>query len=75
VADVVRHILEAWPSAQGLISHVEHPIPFPDALDDSRYQADLGPAPATSLERGIRRTLEEFARLQKEGRLDARELM
>jgi nucleoside-diphosphate-sugar epimerase len=75
VADVVRLIGEAWPSALGLISHVEQPIPFPDALDDARYQADLGPAPATPLERGVRRTLEEFARLQKEGRLDARELM
>ncbi|MGH7311851.1 MAG: NAD-dependent epimerase/dehydratase family protein [Candidatus Rokuibacteriota bacterium] len=75
VADVVRLVGEAWPSALGLISHVEQPIPFPDALDDARYQTDLGPAPATPLERGVRRTLDEFARLQKEGRLDARELM
>jgi nucleoside-diphosphate-sugar epimerase len=75
VADVVGLIGEAWPSASGLISHVEQPIPFPDALDDTRYQADLGPAPATTLERGVQRTLEEFARLQEEGRLDARELM
>ncbi|HSF07663.1 MAG TPA: NAD(P)-dependent oxidoreductase [Methylomirabilota bacterium] len=75
VADVVRLIGEAWPPASGLISHVELPIPFPDALDDTRFQTDLGPAPATGLERGVRRTLEEFARLQKEGRLDARELM
>jgi len=29
---------------------------------------------ATLLEAGVRRTLEEFARLEKEGRLDAREL-
>jgi len=55
-------------------SHVEEPIPFPDALDDARYQRDLGPALATPLEAGVRRTLEEFARLEKEGRLDAREL-
>ena len=75
VADVVRFIGEAWPGARGLISHVEQPIPFPAELDDARYQADLGPASATPLERGVRRTLEEFARLQKEGRLDARELM
>jgi nucleoside-diphosphate-sugar epimerase len=74
VADVVRLIVEAWPSAKGAISHVEQPIPFPDALDDARYQRDLGPAPATPLESGVRRTLEEFARLQKDGRLDAREL-
>jgi nucleoside-diphosphate-sugar epimerase len=74
VADVVRLIGEAWPTAQGLVSHVDQPIPFPDELDDVRYQTDLGPAPATALAQGVRRTLEEFARLQTEGRLDAREL-
>ncbi|OLC17387.1 MAG: hypothetical protein AUH29_01945 [Candidatus Rokubacteria bacterium 13_1_40CM_69_27] len=74
VADVARLITEAWPQAKGSLSHVEQPIPFPDALDDARYQRDLGPAPRTPLEAGVRRTLEEFARLQKEGRLDAREL-
>ncbi|MBI4636614.1 MAG: NAD(P)-dependent oxidoreductase [Candidatus Rokubacteria bacterium] len=74
VAEVARLIAEAWPPAAGLITHVEEPIPFPDALDDSRYQGDLGPVPRTALADGIRRTLEEFARLEKEGRLDAREL-
>ncbi|MGH7389582.1 MAG: hypothetical protein ACREM3_09020 [Candidatus Rokuibacteriota bacterium] len=57
----------------GAIGHDEPPIPFPRALDDARYQRDLGSAPATPLEVGTRRTLEEFARLRKEGRLDARE--
>ncbi len=74
IADVVRLIDDVWPAATGLISHVEEPIPFPDALDDARYQKDLGPAPATALDAGVRQTLEEFARLGKEGRLDAREL-
>jgi len=74
VADVVRLIERAWPSAKGLIDHVEAPIPFPDALDDARYQADLGPAPRTSLEDGVRATLGEFARLLAAGTLDAREL-
>ncbi len=74
IADVVRLIEEAWPAARGRLSHVEQPIPFPEALDDARYQKDLGPAPATPLALGVRRTLEEFARLHKEGRLDAREL-
>ncbi|HEV8640665.1 MAG TPA: SDR family oxidoreductase [Methylomirabilota bacterium] len=74
VADVVRLITEAWPRAKGSITHVEQPIPFPDALDDARYQRDLGPAPPTALEVSVGWTLEEFARLQKEDRLDAREL-
>jgi UDP-glucuronate 4-epimerase len=74
IADVVRLIERAWPSANGLLTHVEQPLPFPAALDDARFQNDLRPAPATALEDGVRRTLDEFARLQKDGRLDAREL-
>src|SRR5262249_12360594 len=45
IADVGRLIGEAWPSARGMLSHVDEPIPFPEALDDARYQHDLGPAP------------------------------
>jgi hypothetical protein len=71
---VVRTIEEAWPGANGLVSHLEEPMPFAEALDDARYQKDLGPAPRTGLSEGVRKTIDEFARLQKEGRLDAREL-
>lgn len=74
IADLVRLIEACWPTAKGLLSHDETPIPFPAALDDARYQRDLGPAPPTPLEEGVPRTLEAFARLQHEGRLDAREL-
>ena len=74
IADVVGLIEAAWPAARGRLGHVEEPIPFPDALDDTRYQQDLGPAPPTPLADGIRKTLDEFCRLQEAGRLDAREL-
>jgi nucleoside-diphosphate-sugar epimerase len=74
IVDVVRLIGDVRPDARPVISHVEQPLPFPDALDDARYQRELGPAPPTPLEVGVRRTMDEFARLQKEGRLDAREL-
>jgi nucleoside-diphosphate-sugar epimerase len=74
IADVVKTIEVAWPQAKGLITHVEQALPFPAALDDTRYQRDLGPATPTALVDGVRRTLDEFARLQGEGRLDAREL-
>jgi hypothetical protein len=43
-------------------------------VDDTRYPGALGPAPPTALVDGVRRTLDEFARLHKDGRLDAREL-
>ncbi|HEU4366977.1 MAG TPA: NAD-dependent epimerase/dehydratase family protein [Methylomirabilota bacterium] len=74
LADVVKVIETAWPQAKGLIRHVDEPMPFATALDDTRYQRDLGPAPPTALVDGVRRTLDEFARLHKAGRLDAREL-
>ena len=74
IAEVVRVIEEAWPAAKGLLSHAEPAMPFADALDDAGYQRDLGPAPRTSFADGVRRTLEQFRQLQKDGRLDAREL-
>lgn len=74
IAGIVRAIEDAWPAAKGLVSHVEEPVPFAEALDDARYQHDLGPAPRTGLAEGVRMTVEEFARLKQEGRLDAREL-
>jgi nucleoside-diphosphate-sugar epimerase len=74
IADVVKTIETAWPQAKGLITHVEQALPFPAGLDDTRYQRDLGPATPTALVDGVRRTLDEFARLHKDGRLDAREL-
>ncbi|MBI3635760.1 MAG: NAD(P)-dependent oxidoreductase [Candidatus Rokubacteria bacterium] len=74
IAEIAPLIERAWPAAKGLVTHVEQAIPFPAALDDTRYQQDLGPVKRTSLDDGVRKTLDEFARLQKEGRLDAREL-
>ena len=74
IADVVALIRRAWPEAKDAITHDEVPSPFAAALDDARYQRDLGPTARLSLDAGVRRTLEEFAQLQKGGRLDAREL-
>ena len=74
VADPARLIGQPWPSAKGTITHEEQPIPFPFELADTGYQRDLGPVPRTGLADGIRKTLDEFAALQKAGRLDAREL-
>jgi nucleoside-diphosphate-sugar epimerase len=74
VAEVVRTIEATRPSATGSITRVEQALPFPAELDDARYQHDFGPAPATSLADGVAKTLDEFERLKKDGRLDSREL-
>jgi nucleoside-diphosphate-sugar epimerase len=74
IAEVIRLIEGAWPRAKGLLRHVEEAPPFAEALDDARYQRELGPAPRTTIRDGIAQTLDTFARLQAEGRLDVREL-
>ena len=74
IAEIIQIIEAAWPRAKGLLGHVEEPPPFAEALDDARYQRDLGPAARTGVHDGVRQTLETFARLSAEGRLDAREL-
>src|SRR3989338_4314795 len=56
IADVVGLIEAAWPAARGRLGHVEEPIPFPDALDDTRHQPDPGPAPPPPPARGLRKT-------------------
>ena len=62
------------PAARGSLRYEERPLPFPGALADHGYQRDLGPKPRTALADGIKKTIEEFERLKREGRLDAREL-
>jgi nucleoside-diphosphate-sugar epimerase len=74
IARVVALIEEAHPPARGLLSHATEPLPFPAALADDGYQRDLGPRARTGLAEGIGKTLGEFERLRKDGRLDAREL-
>ena len=50
------------------------PLPIAYDLDDSALVRDLGEAPRTPLERGIRETIEIFERLHRAGRLDTRDL-
>ena len=70
----MRAIETVRPSATGSITSTGAALPFPAALDDAGYQRDLGPAPRTGLADGVARTLDEFERLRKDGRLDSREL-
>ena len=70
---LIRRGRRASPTEAGALL-LEHAGRAFEALDDARYQRDLGPATPTALVDGVRRTLDEFARLQGEGRLDAREL-
>jgi hypothetical protein len=62
------------PAAAKLITHGDKQIPIAYDLDDSSLQRDLGPMAMTGLEEGIRQTLEQFRKLNAEGRLDTDDL-
>jgi len=62
------------PAAAKLITHGDRQLTIAYDLDDSALQHDLGPMPRTSLEEGIRKTLEQFRKLRSEGRLDTADL-
>jgi nucleoside-diphosphate-sugar epimerase len=74
IAEVVAEIERVWPSASGTITHADTPLPIPAEMDDHAIQAALGPLPATPLAEGVRATMDRFAELQREDRLDTSDL-
>jgi nucleoside-diphosphate-sugar epimerase len=69
-----RDLCRVAPEAERLVTFGDRQIAIAYDLSDSALQKDLGPMPLTPLEEGIRRTLEQFRRLQSEGRLDTTDL-
>lgn len=65
-----KALCEVEPAAQELITFGDRQIPIAYDLDDCALQTDLGPMPRTSLQDGIRQTLEQFRALKREGRLE-----
>lgn len=57
-----------------LISFGGPPIPIAAAMDDSAINRVIGSLPSTPLEAGVRQTIEQFAALRDEGRLDTADL-
>jgi nucleoside-diphosphate-sugar epimerase len=74
IAEFHQALCEADPAAARLITYGERQIAIAYDLDDSALQRDLGPMPRTPLAEGVRQTLEQFRRLQAEGRLDTSDL-
>jgi nucleoside-diphosphate-sugar epimerase len=69
-----RTLCEVEPAAARLITHGESQIAIAYDLDDSALRRDLGPLAITPLVEGVRRTLDLFRSLQREGRLDTADL-
>ena len=74
ITGVVAEIERVWPSAAGTITCADTPLPIPAEMDDQAIRAALGPLPATPLAEGVPLTMTRFAELQREDRLDTRDL-
>jgi len=72
VADIVTEIERVWPDTT--ITFADEPLAIPAEMDDSAIRAALGELPSTPLASGIRATIERFAELHREGRLDTGDL-
>jgi UDP-glucose 4-epimerase len=72
VADIVTEIERVWPDTT--ITFADEPLAIPTEMDDSAIRAALGELPSTPLASGIRATIERFAELHREGRLDTGDL-
>ena len=72
VADIVAEIERGWPDST--ITYADEPLAIPPEMDDSAIRAALGDLPVTPLAVGVRATIERFAELHREGRLDTSDL-
>jgi nucleoside-diphosphate-sugar epimerase len=72
VAEIVAEIERSWPDST--ISYADQPLAIPPEMDDSAIRAALGELPSTPLSVGVRATIERFADLYREGRLDTNDL-
>ena len=74
VEEFINTLEQLFPHAHGLIKAQGKHLPIAADLDDSTLKRDLGGDPHTPLEEGIRETANIFERLDREGRLDTKEL-
>jgi nucleoside-diphosphate-sugar epimerase len=74
VEQFITSLDRVLPGAKGLIRAQGPSLPIAYNLDDSLLVQDLRDVPRTGLEDGIRQSAEIFRRLQREGRLDTKDL-
>lgn len=74
IGDFLETLASIAPRARQLIRAEGPSVPIAHDLDDSALVHDLGEVPRTPLADGIRETIKIFERLQREGRLDTKDL-
>jgi nucleoside-diphosphate-sugar epimerase len=75
VERIVSLINENAPGTNGnLVTFGGPPIPVAPDMNDAAIRRTIGDVPSTPLETGIRQTIEQFASLRDEGRLDTSDI-
>jgi len=74
LADFHKALCAVLPDAGKLVTVGTTQIAIAYDLSDAGLERDLGPMPKTSLEAGIRATVDIFRKLQAEGRLDTADI-
>lgn len=72
--DFLTALERQFPEARRLIRAEGNPLPLPADVENTAIRRDFPDLPSTPLDEGIRETGEIFRRLQRENRLDLREL-
>jgi hypothetical protein len=74
VEQFIQTLEALLPEAKGLITARGNQLPIAADLDDSALRHDLGEDLRTPLEEGIRETASIFERLEREGRLETKDI-
>lgn len=74
VAAIIAEIERIWPNALGQITYTDVPLSIPAEIDDTAIRAALGEMTVTPLAEGVQATMQRFAELHREGRLDTSDL-
>jgi nucleoside-diphosphate-sugar epimerase len=72
VSDIVAEIKHLLPDSR--ITYADQPLSIPPEMDDSAIRAALGKLPSTPIATGVQATIERFAELHHDGRLDISDL-
>jgi UDP-glucuronate 4-epimerase len=71
VDEMLAAIEAVEPAAAGRMTFEDRSLPFPGAFDGRPLEAALGARPQTSLEDGVRATIDVYRHAIRDGRLDA----
>ncbi len=72
--DIMAALERQFPDARKLIRAEGNPLPLPADVENIAIRRDFPDLPVTPLDEGVRETAEIFRKLQREDRLDLREL-